>query len=253
MAEESPIKMIAQRIFSKVKQAYPEKTDILNMTYPVGSIYMSVNDASPATLFGGEWERIEDTFLLSAGKNHEAGSTGGEESHTLTASEMPSHTHDFSGTTSSAGSHSHTAGTGEAGWHGHSGTTSTNGWHGHDASTGGAGGHNHSVTNDMGIISHSSTNFGYATGSSGPWAIGAGTVYASLVGDHTHSVSIGGSGSHSHTLSIDGNGTHTHTVSVGAAGDHSHTFSGTTTGAGSGSAHNNMPPYLAVYVWKRTA
>ena len=35
--------------------------------YPVGSIYMSVNSTSPATLFGGTWQRIQDRFLLCAG------------------------------------------------------------------------------------------------------------------------------------------------------------------------------------------
>lgn len=28
---------------------------VLNKIYPVGSIYMSVNSTSPATLFGGTW------------------------------------------------------------------------------------------------------------------------------------------------------------------------------------------------------
>ena len=64
---------------------------LLDLIYPVGSIYMSVNSASPDTLFGGTWVRLEDVFLLAAGAKHSAGSTGGEESHTLTASEMPSH------------------------------------------------------------------------------------------------------------------------------------------------------------------
>lgn len=32
----------------------------LSSVYPVGSIYMSVNSTSPATLFGGTWERIQD-------------------------------------------------------------------------------------------------------------------------------------------------------------------------------------------------
>ena len=30
-------------------------------------------------------------------------------------------------------------------------------------------------------------------------------------------------------------------------------YDGTTSSTGGGAAHNNMPPYLAVYMWKRTA
>ena len=64
---------------------------LLDLIYPVGSIYMSVNSASPDTLFGGTWARLEDVFLLAAGAKHAAGSTGGEEAHTITEGEMPSH------------------------------------------------------------------------------------------------------------------------------------------------------------------
>ena len=63
--------------------------------YPVGSIYMSVNNVNPANLFGGTWEQIKDKFLLSAGDTYSAGSTGGEATHTLTVDEMPSHNHAF--------------------------------------------------------------------------------------------------------------------------------------------------------------
>ena len=61
--------------------------------YPVGSIYMSVNDTSPASLFGGTWEQLKDRFLLGAGDSYAAGSTGGEATHTLTVNEMPKHAH----------------------------------------------------------------------------------------------------------------------------------------------------------------
>lgn len=70
--------------------------------FPIGSIYMSVNSTNPSTLFGGTWEQIKDTFLLGCGDTYTNGSTGGSATHTtvgsvgnhtLTVSEMPSHTH----------------------------------------------------------------------------------------------------------------------------------------------------------------
>lgn len=75
------------------------KTDVLisettlNAMYPVGSIYMSVNETNPSNLFGGTWEQIKDRFLLSCGESYQNGATGGEENHTLTIEEMPSHNH----------------------------------------------------------------------------------------------------------------------------------------------------------------
>lgn len=68
-------------------------SSIVDAIYPVGSIYMSVNSANPGTLFGGTWERIQDTFLLAAGQTYSAGATGGEAEHTLTINEMPAHDH----------------------------------------------------------------------------------------------------------------------------------------------------------------
>lgn len=66
---------------------------ILGLVYPVGSIYMSTNSVSPATLFGGEWVQIQGRFLLGASDVYKAYTTGGEEKHTLTAVEMPTHSH----------------------------------------------------------------------------------------------------------------------------------------------------------------
>lgn len=67
--------------------------EMVDLIYPVGSIYISVNNTNPGTLFGGNWEQIKDVFLLSAGDKYSAGDTGGEATHTLTVSEIPSHHH----------------------------------------------------------------------------------------------------------------------------------------------------------------
>lgn len=67
--------------------------NLFSIIYPVGSVYISTNSTSPDTLFGGTWAQITDVFLLSAGSNYSAGSTGGEATHTLTVNEMPKHSH----------------------------------------------------------------------------------------------------------------------------------------------------------------
>lgn len=67
--------------------------DFILTIYPVGSIYMSVSNINPGDLFGGVWDQIKDKFLLSAGDKHTSGETGGEEKHTLTEAEIPSHVH----------------------------------------------------------------------------------------------------------------------------------------------------------------
>lgn len=68
-------------------QELPSKTsDLINdssfttlqAVYPVGSIYMSINNTNPSVLFGfGVWEKIEDKFLLGSGTTYANGSTGG--------------------------------------------------------------------------------------------------------------------------------------------------------------------------------
>ena len=131
--------------------------------YPVGAIYMSVSSTSPASLFGGTWEQIQDKFLLAAGSSYTAGDTGGEAAHTLTVDEIPSHAHGLRANTS---------------W-GNSETLAP--W-----------------------AQYFGSNILYDVGSSG------GTITASYYYDVVRPT-------------------------------------------GGGAAHNNMPPYLAVYVWKRTA
>lgn len=71
------------------------KGEILLAAHPVGSYYWSDEDTSPAVLFGGTWEAVENRFLLAAGEGHAAGSMGGEEEHTLTVEEMPTHSHEI--------------------------------------------------------------------------------------------------------------------------------------------------------------
>lgn len=81
--------------------------------HPVGSIYESTSDQSPADLFGGTWEAMDPGRVLvsagtaSTGTVYNAGDKGGEEKHQLTESELPRVTVTSTGTTTSAGAHKH--------------------------------------------------------------------------------------------------------------------------------------------------
>lgn len=78
------------------------KLTILNMIYPVGSIFISTSSANPATTMGGTWTRYGQGRVL-VGVNESdtdfstAGKTGGEKTHLQTVDEMPSHAHGFRG------------------------------------------------------------------------------------------------------------------------------------------------------------
>ena len=67
--------------------------EIIDMVYPVGSIYISTSSTSPETFMGGVWEQLKDRFLIGAGNTYSGGDIGGEVSHTLTVAEMPKHSH----------------------------------------------------------------------------------------------------------------------------------------------------------------
>lgn len=136
--------------------------------YPIGSIYMSVNNVNPSTVFGGTWQQIKDKFLLACGDTYNNGATGGVASNPYTPAGTVGNT---TLTINQIPSHSHTVASAKAG---------------------------------------SSANV--ASGSQ--FSIEEATVTSSAVG--------GGQ-------------------------PHNHGFSGTAT------TFNNMPPYLAVNVWVRTA
>lgn len=53
-------------------------TNIIDIIYPVGAVYMSFASTSPATLFGGTWSQVE-RFLLP--QTTASGSTGGTSLH----------------------------------------------------------------------------------------------------------------------------------------------------------------------------
>lgn len=73
----------------------------IDLYYPVGTYYETSNaNFNPNVEWGGTWEKDEDGTVLSSKTNvsgsllnAEIGSIVGEDSHTLTVNEMPSHAH----------------------------------------------------------------------------------------------------------------------------------------------------------------
>lgn len=177
---------------------------ILNMIYPVGSIYMSVNNVSPATFIGGTWTALTDRVLIGAGSSYAVNATGGATSHTHTTAAIAL-------TEAQIPSHSHTRGTME-------------------------------IKGEMSTVGHTSgITYGIhfdGTSFSGALHKGsqAGTTYAiQQYSGGTRTNSVGFTASKGWTGA---------TSSVGSNASHSH---------GNTGSSSNLPPYLAVYMWKRTA
>lgn len=74
-------------------------TNMFNLIYPIGSIYMSVSPTNPSTLFGGTWEewgsgRVPLAFGNNGTTNYSTvEATGGFEKVVLSVANLPSHTH----------------------------------------------------------------------------------------------------------------------------------------------------------------
>lgn len=69
--------------------------NLLEIVYPIGSIFMSISNISPAEVVGGQWEKIKEGLLGCAETEGLAlaGQTGG--SFTITTDQIPSHGHGF--------------------------------------------------------------------------------------------------------------------------------------------------------------
>lgn len=70
-------------------------------------------------------------------------------------------------------------------------------------------------------------------------------------GEKTHALSVAELASHAHNIAVsDGPSTNAGYAMYSSPVD---VFTLTSTSAGSGAAHNNIQPYIVVYMWKRTA
>ena len=204
--------------------------DIWKKIYPIGSIYISVNSTSPATLFGGTWERFgngkaivgvdesDDDFKTVA-------LTGGSKTKTITVENLPAHTHGVDINTNST-NHSH----------GTINTTSTNHSHG-TINTTNTGAHSHTVSRPKAAGNH---------------VMGSGSI-STFYYQSDYNVNSSSNGSHTHQVTINNSGAHTHQVTINNSGGHTHNVNGNTGSTGSGTALNVQNPYITVYMWKRTA
>ena len=220
-----------ENVFSDSDSGMPlwNGAPLLNLVYPIGSIYWSSNNTNPATLFGGTWTQIKDRFILAAGDYYSNGATGGGATVTLTVSNMPSHSHSFtpSGT---VGSHSHTGPS-----------------------------HTHSFSGNTGEMSKHASGTIFLTGTEIIGTTASGNISVSE-GSYGHG---GGHTTERHIAKIEINVSHTHgfsgttdaagTGNTGATTPSFTGIAGTTSSSGSGSSFSILPPYVVKYCWERTA
>lgn len=81
---------VARAKIQALMEIFGESSEsLIDMTHPIGSVYMSFDSTSPADKFGGEWEQLENVFIRAANDTE----TGGADEITLTVGQMPAHTH----------------------------------------------------------------------------------------------------------------------------------------------------------------
>lgn len=90
-----------EEISNNIKYIDKKISDLLNMFYPVGSVYETMDSSfDPNKKWGGTWERIKGRVLVGVDENDDdfktANKIGGEKAHKLSVSEMPSHNHSAS-------------------------------------------------------------------------------------------------------------------------------------------------------------
>lgn len=203
----------------------------LDDVYPVGSIYTSVNSTNPATLFGGTWEQLQNRFLLGAGSSYTNGATGGASTVSLTASQMPRHTH-------TQNSHNHTQ---NAHTHIQDAHTHTQDAHNHSQNA-----HWHRLNNSA-VVYNASGNYvqngsGGGTKSSLNTTLNVGTDNQTATNIATTATNQNATATNQNATATNQSTTATNKYTGGT---------GTSQSASNGSAHENMPPYLVVYMWKR--
>ena len=240
--------------------------------FPIGSIFLGSTNTNPSELLGyGTWELIGNgRTILGASEDDEGEETGGSMSKSLSASNIPGHTHSIPGHTHSIPSHSHSIPS-----HTHSipGHTHQVPAHNHTASSASAGSHSHSTSGGNHTHTWYLTN-DYDT-TTGSWR-----TVVKIQSDNKYTVDsdagtfgINNSGAHSHT--VNSAGSHTHTITVnnkaafnttsggsgntgsysGNTGSYSGTSgsggSGNTGSTGSGTAFDITPSYIKLFIWKR--
>lgn len=213
--------------------------NIVDMIYPVGSIYMSVAAVNPTSLFGGTWEKIEGKFIMSSSPSYSAGTTGGSNDAVVVS-------HNHSASTGSSGSHTHTGESDTDGSHKH---TISGGSHSHSGYTASAGSHTHGTSQSGYSFVTTNGTFKYGSGGASAPAPSSKVLNTAGAGVHAHSVTVNSSSSHSH--SMDSAGSHYHILTIDSAGSHTHTVN--VNNAGVDGTNKNMPEFISVNVWKRTA
>lgn len=157
-----------------VKAAYDlANRNYLNELYPIGIVLWFAQNKNPNTLFPGtKWSYIGEnkTIRLGSQNGSDVMTSGGADTITLAAANIPAHSHTFSATTSSSGAHTHTGSTNSAGAHTHGGVASR--------------------TSPWEIGGSTWTRFNFQT-------LGA----TDSAGAHTHTVTIASAGAHTHTVS----------------------------------------------------